>query len=294
MFRCVGLGEVLWDELPAGRQVGGAPANFAYHCAALGADASIVSRVGDDAAGRELLARLRELGLSTAAVELDPRAPTSTVTVALDAAGHAHYTIHEGVAWDSLAGESAAQSAVAAADAVCFGTLAQRTGPARASIHALLRLTRPDALRIFDLNLRQHYYDRDVILASLARASVLKLNETELPVLRELFALPADDCGALASLVARHRLRAVIYTRGAQGCLVFADGAWGEHPGKTIALADTVGAGDSFTAAFALGLLHRWPLATVVERAIDVSAFVCTQRGATPLLPDELTAAFRA
>ncbi len=294
MFRCVGLGEVLWDELPAGRQLGGAPANFAYHTAALGAEASIVSRVGDDDAGRELLARLRELGLSTAAVELDPRAPTSTVTVALDAAGHAHYTIHEGVAWDYLAGEAAAQSAVAAADAVCFGTLAQRTGPARASIHALLRLSRPTALRIFDLNLRQHYYCRNSIVASLQLANALKLNENELPVLRELFALPSDDRGALAALATQFALRAVIYTRGAHGCLVHVDGAWAEHPGQRVALVDTVGAGDSFTATFALGLLRGWPLATIVDRAIAVSAFVCTQRGATPALPAELTAAFRA
>lgn len=293
MFRCVGLGEVLWDELPAGRQLGGAPANFAYHCAALGADARIVSRIGADDAGRDLLARLRELGLDTSAIGLDPHAPTSAVTVALDAAGHAHYTIHENVAWDFLAGEAAARAAVAPADAVCFGSLAQRTAPAREAIYALLRLTRPEALRIFDLNLRQHYYSRETIISSLSLASALKLNETELPVLRRMLALPADDRGAIASLAARHRLHAVIYTRGANGCLVFADGAWEEHPGRHVALADTVGAGDSFTAAFAMGLLRRWPLATIVERAIDVSAFVCTQRGATPPLPAVLTAPFR-
>ncbi|MBI5424241.1 MAG: carbohydrate kinase [Opitutae bacterium] len=293
MIRCVGLGEVLWDELPAGRQLGGAPANFAYHTAALGAAATVVSRVGADAAGLDLLARLRALGLPTDAVEIDPRAPTSSVSVALDAAGHAHYTIHENVAWDFLAGESAGRAAIAAADAVCFGSLAQRTASARDAIHALLQRSRPGALRIFDLNLRQHYYSREVITASLALATMLKLNETELPVLRELFALPPDDRGALAELATRFQLRAAIFTRGADGCLVHAGGEWIDHPGKKVDVADTVGAGDSFTAAFAMGLLRGWSLATVVERAIDISAYVCTQRGATPKLPSEITAPFR-
>lgn len=294
MFRCVGLGEVLWDVLPTGRQLGGAPANFACHCAALGAEATVVSRVGPDAAGRDLLARLREQGLPTDAVELDPLAPTGAVTVALDADGHAHYTIHEGVAWDFLAGEPAAQAAVAAADALCFGSLAQRTTAARTSIDRLLRLSRPDALRVFDLNLRQHYHTREIITASLDHANALKLNETELPVLRDLFALPTDDRAALAALAARFELRAVIFTRGARGCLAAVDGAWLDHPGRPVSVADTVGAGDSFTAAFTLGLLRGWPLATIVARAIEVSAYVCTQPGATPKLPGDLTAPFRA
>lgn len=293
-YRCVGIGEVLWDVLPAGRQLGGAPLNFAYHAGALGAAAAIVSRVGDDEPGRALLARLRELGVPADAVEIDPAAPTSTVTVTLGPKGDPSYTIHENVAWDRLAAEPAAQAAVAAADAVCFGSLAQRHPVARRSIATLLELARPDALRIFDVNLRQHYHSPELIARSLTRANVLKVNEAELPQLIAWFGLPADERAAIAALTERFTLRAVVHTRGERGSLVHADGAWVDHPGKKVELADTIGAGDSFTAAFALGLLHGWPLATIVERATEVSAYVCTQQGATPRLPAELAAPFRA
>lgn len=292
MFHCVGLGEVLWDELPDGRQLGGAPANFAYHTAALGASASVVSRVGADEAGWALRERLDGLGVSSHAIELDPRRPTSTVTVEVGADGQPRYVIHEGVAWDFLAGEKPGRVELVRADAVCFGTLAQRHPVARAALHTLLQLADPAALRVFDVNLRQHYYSREVIAASLEVANVLKVNETELPVLRELFGLPADERGAVASLAARHRLRAVLYTRGERGCLALADGDWCEHPGEQVAVVDTVGAGDSFTAAFTLGLLRHWPLATIVARATAISAYVCTQRGATPPLLPELTKPF--
>jgi fructokinase len=292
-YRCVGLGEILWDVLPTGRQLGGAPANFAYHAAALGAESRIVSRIGRDESGRAILARLRELGLCAAAIETDATAPTSTVTVTVRDGGHPHYTIHENVAWDRLAGEPAARAAVAAADAICFGTLAQRSETARNAIRSLLRLTRPEALRVFDINLRQHYYSRDLIAESLALASVLKVNETELPELIRLFALPRDERAALAALAAQFHLRAIAYTRGAQGALLYADGEWVEHPGVRVTVADTIGAGDSFTAAFTLGLLHGWPLTTIAERAIAISAYVCSQPGATPKLPAELTAPFR-
>jgi fructokinase len=283
---------VLWDELPDGRQLGGAPANFAYHTAALGASSSVVSRVGADDAGLALRERLDALGVSAHAIELDPRRPTSTVTVELGADGQPRYVIHEGVAWDFLAGEKVGRVEVVRADAICFGTLAQRHPVARAALHQLLQLADSAALRVFDVNLRQQYYSREIIAASLDAANVLKLNETELPVLREMFGLPADDRGALASLAARHRLRAVLYTRGERGCLALADGTWHEHPGTKVEVADTVGAGDSFTAAFTLGLLRRWPLALIVERATAISAYVCTQRGATPALPPELTKLF--
>lgn len=292
-FRCVGLGEVLWDLLPAGRRLGGAPANFAYHASALGADARVVSRVGDDADGRALLARLAALGLPTDAIETDLAAPTGTVTVRLED-GHPHYTIHEHVAWDRLAGAPAARAAVAAADAVCFGTLAQRDPAARATIRTLLGLVRPGALRVFDVNLRQHYHSPELIAESLQLATVLKVNETELPRLIELFGLPFAPLAALLTLAARFRLRAVVFTRGGAGSLACVDGAWAEAPARPVAVADTIGAGDSFTAAFTLGLLAGWPLPVILTRATDVAAFVCSQPGATPVLPTELRAPFLA
>lgn len=290
--RCVGLGEVLWDELPGGRQPGGAPANFAYHAAALGARAEVVSRVGADAAGRELVARLAGLGLGTDAIEVDPTAPTGTVTVRCDAGGQPAYVIHERVAWDFLAGEAAGRRAAAAADALCFGTLAQRGAAARASIRALVGLTPPGALRILDVNLRQHYHSRELLAASLALANVLKLNETELPLLAEMFGLAGDEPAVVAGLAERFALRAVAYTRGARGSVLWADGVLREQPGAPVRVVDTVGAGDSFTAAFALGLLAGWPLATIGARATAVAAHVCSQPGATPELPAELRAPF--
>jgi fructokinase len=292
-FRCVGLGEVLWDLLPAGRQLGGAPANFAFHAAALGAEARVVSRVGSDEPGRDLLARLRSLGLPVDAIAVDPAAPTGTVSVTMADGGHPHYTIHEGVAWDRLEAGPAERAAVAAADAVCFGSLAQRTSGACAEIAALLDATPAAALRIFDVNLRQHFHSAAVIRSSLARANVLKVNESELPVLGAQLGLPAGEREALAALATAHRLRAVIHTRGERGCLALVDGAWAEHPGLRVAVADTVGAGDAFTAAFAMGLLRGWAPAAIVDRATAVAAFVCTQRGATPELPPALTAPFR-
>lgn len=291
--RFVGLGELLWDLLPGGRQLGGAPANFAYHAAALGAEARVVSRVGRDDAGRELVHRLRELHIGTDCIEEDPVAPTSTVTVALGADGQPSYTIHENVAWDRLAGEVAARAAIATADVVCFGSLAQRRDVSRHTIHALLRLSPAYALRIFDVNIRQHYYSRDLIADSLALANGLKLNETELPLLAELFQLTGDERTQVDALARRFQLRVVAYTRGERGSLVRADGEWSELPGAQIAIADTVGAGDSFTATLALGLLAGWPLATVHERAAAVASYVCTQRGATPALPAPLRAPFQ-
>ncbi|MBX9584342.1 MAG: carbohydrate kinase [Gemmataceae bacterium] len=292
--RAVGIGEVLWDLLPDGPQLGGAPANFAYHAAALGAEARVVSRVGRDDRGRELVRRLGELGVRTDAVEEDPAAPTGTVTVEVAADGQPRYVIHKGVAWDRLAGEEAGRRAVAAADVVCFGTLAQRAEPSRTAIRALLQHTRPDALRVFDVNLRQHYDTPELIAGSLAVANVLKVNEPELALLADLFGLPAGDRGRVAELARRFGLRAVAYTRGGQGSLLHSGGGWSDHPGVPTAVVDTVGAGDSFTAALALGLLFGWPLDLAHGRAAAVAAYVCSRPGGTPELPHELRAPFLA
>jgi fructokinase len=288
----IGIGEVLWDLLPAGRQLGGAPANFAYHARALGAEAWVVSRVGRDEAGRDLLRRLEQLGLRTDTVEEDPAAPTGTVTVEVGPDGQPHFTIHENVAWDRIAGEEGGRRAVAAADAVCFGTLGQRGEVSRRSIRALLRAAPAGSLRILDVNLREDHYSREVIEESLALASVLKVNETELARLAEMFGLPDDERGRVAELAGRFRLRAVAYTGGGGGSLLHCEGRWSERPGQPVKLADTVGAGDSFTAALALGLLAGWPLDEVHRRASEVAAYVCSQPGGTPELPDELRAPF--
>lgn len=289
-FRVAGIGEVLWDLLPGGKQLGGAPANFACHANALGAEARVVSRVGADELGRELLKRLEALGVLTDCIEEDPSAPTGTVSVAVDAAGQPQFTIHEGAAWDNLSGEGRAE-AVRQADAICFGTLAQRSERARSAIVSLLRRSSPKGLRIFDINLRQSYYTRAVIEDSLDLANVLKVNETELPILAELIGLPEGE-RQIVHLAQRCNLRVVALTRGSRGSVLYSEGRWSDHPGIPTAVADTVGAGDAFTAAMALGLLANWTLHDINQRANEVAAYVASQAGATPPLPDALRNSF--
>lgn len=290
--KLVGIGEVLWDLLPGGKQLGGAPANFTYHAGALGADARLVSRVGDDDAGRELTQRLDKLGVPISCIEIDRDAPTGTVSVELAADGQPHFIIHENVAWDRISGEGESRLAVAAADAVCFGTLAQRSKISRGTIRTLLKTMPSESLRILDVNLRQHFYSREIIEGSLALANVLKVNELELPRLAEIFGLAGDAHAQLSQLASRHKLHAVAYTRGSKGSLLLANGRWSDHPGVPARVVDTVGAGDAFTAAMTLGLLADRDIDTINHRANQVAAYVASCAGGTPELPQELRSAF--
>jgi fructokinase len=291
-YEIVAIGEILWDLLPSGKQLGGAPANFTCHAWALGAEARLVSRVGGDALGREIIECWGARGFLTDTITVDKERPTGTVSVELDAEGQPRYTIHERVAWDRIEADDAALDAVGKADAVCFGTLAQRTKSARAAIEVLLSASRPDALRIFDVNLRPPFVARDVIVESMKPANVLKLNEHELPVLTDIFSLSGSPAEQIAALARRFELRLVALTRGGEGSLLFADGACSEHPGLKATVLDTVGAGDSFTAVLTLGLLQRWDLDRINRLANEVAAFVCSQSGATPELPDALRQPF--
>ncbi len=292
-YFCIGLGEVLWALLPGGRQLGGAPANFAYHAHALGAESLVVSRVGRDDLGRDLLERLNTLGLSTSGIAVDPVAPTGSVSVTLDPTGKPAYTIHLDVAWDLLEADPEGLRAAAGADAVCFGTLAQRHPVARESIRRLLQATRPDALCIFDINLRQRFWSREVIVESLALATVLKLNDEELPILADLLGWSGDDDHRLlARLAERFDLRAVALTRGARGSLLWTAGRTWSWPGSDLKVADTVGAGDSYTAALALGLLSGKAPEDSLCIAHRVADFVCTQSGATPPMPADFADEF--
>lgn len=286
----VGLGELLWDEMPDGRQMGGAPANFAYHTAALGARAMVVSRVGMDPDGDALIERIASLDLSTEAIERDSTAPTGTVGVELGGDGQPRFTIHENVAWDYLEGQPAGRRAVAEAEAICFGTLAQRSERSRQTIRRLLDAARPEALRILDINLRQQFHSREVIVDSLSRAEVLKLNETELPQLADMLRLAGNVRDQIRQLSDLYDLRTVAYTRGAHGSLLLDRGRWSDHPGVPTQVVDTVGAGDSFTAALVMGLLGGQDLDAVHDWANRVAAYVASQSGATPRLPDELRA----
>jgi len=291
-FKIVGIGEILWDLLPSGRQMGGAPANFAYHAQALGAEARVVSRVGRDPLGREILERLQALGLSTSAIQMDASAPTGTVTVALSGDGQPRFTIHEQVAWDQLEITDAALRAVVDADAVCFGSLAQRREPSHNTIQALAAAAPRNALRIFDINLRQQFFSRRLVEESLALANVLKLNDVELPVLAGMLGLHGGPTDQLKQLEQRYELRLVALTRGARGSSLYSSGQWSEDPGAPVSVKDTVGAGDAFTAAMTWGLLSSMPLEEINHRASEVARFVCACDGATPRLPSGLRQGF--
>jgi fructokinase len=282
------LGEVLWDLLPAGKQLGGAPANFAYHAAQLGADARIVSAVGQDDLGREMLDLLRARGLETAQIVIDGEHPTGTVSVTLND-GHPSYQIHEGVAWDFISTSPALLDLAARADAVCFGTLAQRGEVSRATIAAVLAAVRPTTLRIFDVNFRQKYYDRQTVESLLSTADVVKLNDDELPIVGKLLGLSEPLHQRLFERFPG--LSLVALTRGSKGSVLYRPDCAVEHPGAAVLeLADTIGAGDAFTAALAVGLLRRQDLGVINGRANRLAAYVCTRPGATPPIAPELLA----
>jgi fructokinase len=288
-----GIGEVLWDLLPGGRQLGGAPANFTCHAAGLGARARLVTRLGRDPLGEEALDRLAARGIPPETLERDDTLPTGTVGVEVGPGGQPRFEIHVGAAWDALRGEEAGLRAVSEADAVCFGTLGQRSEVARATIRRLMGSCSPGALRILDVNLRAPFHSPDLIVDSLARANVLKLNDTELPVLSAVMSLTGAERERIAAIAGRFQLRCVAYTRGSAGSLLFRDGQWSDHPGSPTRVVDTVGAGDSFTAAMTLGLLAGWDLDRINDAANRVASFVCTQAGATPELPSELRGLFQ-
>jgi len=293
-LRILGIGEILWDILPDRRLLGGAPANFSFRAHNFGAHARPVSCIGDDDLGREILERLNGLGLPTDGLALDPARPTGTVTVELAATGQPRYVIHENVAWDYLRPTPAALAAAAEADAVCFGTLAQRSPTARDAIRTLLAATRADALRVFDVNLRQNFYTPELIEQSLRLANVAKLNEDELPMVAALFDLGTDVRAQLEALARRFQLAAIAFTRGAKGSLLLAADQWSEHPGLSVRVVDTIGAGDAFTAALVVGLCLQWPLDDINRIANEVAAHVCTQAGGTGELPPRLRDAFES
>jgi fructokinase len=310
-FRIVGIGEVLWDLLLTGPQLGGAPANFAYHAHALGAEAHVIARVGSDGQGREILRRFRDMGLRHSAVQIDERAPTGTATVALSGNGLAQFTIQDNVAWDYLLATEEAITLASSADAICFGSLAQRSESSRNAIQKLVASSPAQALRVFDVNLRQRFYTREVIERSLQLANVLKLNDDELPTLAAMFNFTGSTENQLESLARIFSLKVVALTRGANGSLLYQhledpgvscgggapprrDGAkprhhtkWSDCVSDPVEVVDTVGAGDSFTAALVLGLLSKMDLDEINAVANAVARYVCSQAGATPELPLE-------
>ncbi len=286
--RVAGIGEVLWDVFPEHRRLGGAPANFACHCAQLGADAVVVSCVGADDAGEQILAALRALGTDTGLIARSSAHPTGTVQVTLGADGSASYQIREDVAWDHLPLTDQLVAAAARSDAACFGTLAQRSATSRDTIRALVDAMPAGARRIYDVNLRPPFFSKALVSASLDLATVLKLSDEELPVLAGFFDLHGTPRAQLAALRERFGLELVACTRGAHGSLLVSADEVDDTPGVPVEAVDPVGAGDSFTAALCMGLLWGWPLPRINRFANEVARFVCQQPGATPVLPARL------
>lgn len=285
----VGIGEVLWDLLPKGRRLGGAPANFAYHASMQGAEAYAVSAIGDDTDGCDILAELRCKGQSTEYIATLPQRSTGTVTVEL-VNGIPNYTIHAPVAWDFIPFSAQLERLAQKADAVCFGTLAQRGDVSAATIRSFLSHTRPDCLKIFDVNLRQKFYSAELVDSSLRQCTMLKISDEELPVVAELLGFEeGGDETVISALMCRYGLKYAVLTRGGDGS-VFSDGQTFTAVsacdfGPKV---DTVGCGDSFTAALTVGLLFGLAPEKAMLHASKIAGLVCASPGAMPEIPEEL------
>ncbi len=295
----VGLGELLWDELPGGRRLGGAPANFAVMASRLGMHGIIASRLGGDEPGEAARALLANMPVDSRFLEVDLERPTGAVSVAVTD-GQPEYLIHAPAAWDALELSAAWQELAARADCVCFGTLAQRDAVSEETIHGFLAATKPECLRIFDVNLRKPFFTAECVERSLQRATLLKLNEGEMPHLLTLATLPAataypedDDAARATALIADAQrlisaypnLELVAITLGAHGSLLVAAEESVRHQGVATTLVDAVGAGDAFTAALAVHRLLGLSLAVQSEAANRWGAWVAGQSGAMPALP---------
>ena len=283
----VGLGEALWDCLPEGRKLGGAPANFAYHTGQFGHDSLAISAVGNDVLGKETLDEFDKKGVKYLMPEVDYQ--TGTVQVELDSEGIPTYDIKEGVAWDNIPFTPEIEEAAKNCRAVCFGSLAQRSSVSRQTIQKFLETTPKDCLKIFDINLRQNFYTKEIITNSLHHANILKINDEELVLIGRLFGYPGLDIeNKCWLLLGKYNLDMLVLTCGVNGSYVFAPNLKSFQETPAVEVADTVGAGDSFTGAFTSAILAGTPITDAHKLAVDVSAYVCTQNGAMPKLPKEL------
>lgn len=287
----VGMGEALWDVLPEGKKIGGAPANFAYHVSQFGLPSCVVSAIGDDALGKEIIENFTSKGLDQLIAEVPY--PTGTVQVEIDQTGIPLYDIKENVAWDNIPYTEHLDALAKRTKAVCFGSLAQRNVVSRNTINHFLD-TMPkddDSLIVFDVNLRQGFYNKEILCKSMQNCNILKINDEELITVSRMFGYPGidlqDKCWIL---LGKYNLKMLILTCGINGSYVFTPGDVSFQPTPKVEVADTVGAGDSFTAAFIASILKGKSVTEAHSIAVKTSAYVCTQKGAMPILPPEYTA----
>lgn len=293
-FLLIGLGELLWDCFGDERKPGGAPANVAFHANLLGMNSVVASRIGQDKLGNELRDFLEDHRLDTSCLQTDSQHPTGTVTVDMPKPDHPQYTIHTDVAWDHLEFDPPLEAACEQADAICFGTLAQRSPQSRETIQRCVSAA-SNALIVYDVNLRAPFYDRNTIEASLHNCHIAKFNDDESALLTDMLSLTGtnitkDNLDALAAhMLAQYNLRAVCITRGSRGCLLRTPQQLEIASSKPITLADTVGAGDAFSAALILAFLNNWPPGPTVHFANQFAAKVASRSGAMPnICPEEI------
>ncbi len=275
----VGIGEILWDLLPQGKVLGGAPANFAYHANQLGAESYVISAIGDDELGREIVSLLSDFDLN---LKLDTVPHTTGVVNVTLKDGIPEYEILQPVAWDYITLTPEHIELAKQTDAVCFGSLAQRNEVSRKAITDFVKLVPDSALKIFDINLRQSFYSKELLEASLQLANVLKINDDELIIVAKMFGWEGDDEAICRQIIKAYDLRLLAYTCGTKGSYLFTNEYSSFKETPIVEVKDTVGAGDSFTAAMTMGLLNKRPLGECHEMAVKISAFVCTNHGATP------------
>lgn len=284
----VGIGEALWDLLPEEKKIGGAPANFAYHVSQLGLSGCVVSAVGEDALGSEILDNFSAKGLCTHIATVPY--PTGTVQVEVDPVGVPQYVIREGVAWDNIPFTPDLKALAHRTCAVCFGSLAQRATISRETIGRFIDAMPKDedSLIVFDVNLRQGFYDKEILDQSMKKCNVLKINDEELVIVSRLFGYPGTDLRSQCRfLLQQYDLKILILTCGVSGSYIFTPESMTYQATPKVEVEDTVGAGDSFTAAFVASIIRGESVAEAHRRAVEVSAYVCTQAGAMPVLPAE-------
>jgi len=294
IFKIIGLGEILWDVLPEGKKLGGAPANFAYYVSKLGQIGIVASRVGNDSLGKEILESMEKLNLNKKYIQIDSNYPTGTVSVELDNNGQPDYIIHKNVAWDYLDFSKSWKQLAKEADVICFGTLAQRSYKSKNTIFDFLKSARPEVIKLLDINIRQNFYSIEVIEESIKLSNILKLNTDELKIIRNLFTYSnnKNEIDLCLELINDFKLDLLCLTKGGNGSLVLNNKEYYEHQGYKVSVEDTIGAGDAFTAAMIVQYIKGKTLKEISDFANRLGSWVSSQSGPTPEVQPELVEYF--
>ncbi len=276
-----GIGELLWDILPDGRKLGGSPMNVAYHCQAAGIKSAVVSAIGNDKSGSDILEQVQEKEITRDYIQICKSSPTSTVSVTLNQ-GIPDFTIHPDVAWDEIQWNDNLESLAKSIDAAAFGSLSQRNSVSRLSIHSFLKSMKPESLRVFDINLRQQFHSKELLKETLELSNILKINDEELPVLAKYVNIKGTVKEQLQALIDRYSLNLVAYTMGSEGSWLLTKDDLSVMQAPKVKIADTVGAGDAFTGVMIAGLLKGKKLEAIHQEATEIAAWVCSEEGGTP------------